>query len=210
MQRQGVGRLLVVPLYPQYSATSSGSVVDAVAAALTRLRWPPQVQLVGDYHDDAGYLDALTASVREHWRAHGRGERLLISFHGIPKRYVRAGDPYFAQCHATAKALRERLELDENTAPLAFQSRLGREPWLTPYTDRRVREWAAEGVRKLDVICPGFVVDCLETLEEIAMQNREFFLAAGGESLRYIPALNTRPDHVGALCDIVERRLAVR
>jgi ferrochelatase len=210
MQRQGIGRLLVLPLYPQYSATSSGSVVDAVAEALKTLRWPPQVQLLGDYHDDAGYLDALAESVRGQWREHGRGERLLISFHGIPERYVRAGDPYAAQCRATAKGLRERLELDENAAPLAFQSRLGREPWLSPYTDRRVRELAAEGVRKLDVICPGFVVDCLETLEEIAMQNRDFFLAAGGEDLRYIPALNTDAAHVKALCDLLERHLATR
>lgn len=207
MQREGVGRLLVLPLYPQYSATSSGSVVDAVADTLKTLRWPPQLQLVGDYHDHPGYLDALAASVRQHWQEHGRGERLLMSFHGIPKRYVRAGDPYFAQCHATAQGLRERLQMDEEEAPLSFQSRVGREPWLTPYTDATVRELGSSGVKRIDVICPGFAVDCLETLEEIAMQNRDFFQAAGGEQLSYIPALNSRPAHVQALCDIIGHRL---
>lgn len=208
MQRDGVGRLLVLPLYPQYSATSSGSVVDAVADALKSLRWPPELQLVGDYHDHPAYIDALAASVREHWQQHGRGERLLMSFHGIPTRYVRAGDPYFAQCHATARALRERLQMDESEILVSFQSRVGREPWLTPYTDASVRQLGADGIKRLDVICPGFAVDCLETLEEIAMQNRDFFHAAGGEELRYIPALNTRPDHVQALCDIIDIGLA--
>ncbi len=207
MQRDGAGRLLVLPLYPQYSATSSGSVADAVADALTRLRWAPELQLLGDYHDHPGYIDALAASVREHWQQQGRGDHLLMSFHGIPQRYARAGDPYPAQCRATAQALRERLGLDEKQATLSFQSRVGREPWLTPYTDASVRRLGADGIQRLDVICPGFAVDCLETLEEIAMQNRDIFRAAGGGELRYIPALNSRPGHVQALCDIIGRRL---
>src|SRR5699024_729334 len=130
LQRQGVGRLLVLPLYPQHSATSTGSVVDAVADALKALRWTPETTLVSDYHDDARYLDALADSVRDHWSQHGRGERLLMSFHGIPQRYARAGDPYPLQCQATAQKLRERLQLDETEAPICFQSRVGREPWL--------------------------------------------------------------------------------
>lgn len=203
MQREGVGKLVVVPLYPHYSGTSSGSVADAVGHALQTLRWTPELHLLGDYHAHPGYLDALAESVREHWEKNGRGERLLMSFHGIPQRYARAGDPYARQCRATADGLRERLGLDKRQAPMSFQSRVGREPWLTPYTDHTVRELGAEGVRHIDVICPGFAVDCLETLEEIAMQNRDFFREAGGEDLSYIPALNTRPAHVRLLADLV-------
>ncbi|HEX7340576.1 MAG TPA: ferrochelatase [Rhodanobacteraceae bacterium] len=203
LQREGVGRLIVLPLYPQYSATSAGSAVDEVARALRALRWTPELHLVNGYHDDAGYLDALAASVREHWQTHGRGDKLLMSFHGIPQRYARAGDPYPKQCRATAQGLRDRLGLSETEAPMSFQSRVGREPWLEPYTDASVRQLGASGVKHLDVICPGFAVDCLETLEEIALQNRDFFLAAGGEKLTYINALNTRADHVEALCQLV-------
>jgi ferrochelatase len=202
---RGVRRLLVLPLYPQYSGTTTGSVIDAVADAYKTLRWPPELRMVNDYHDDAGYLDALAASVRAHWAARGRGERLLLSFHGIPERYVRAGDPYADQCQATARSLRDRLGLGEDEAIVSFQSRVGREPWLQPYTDTTVRRLGAEGVKRLDVISPGFAVDCLETLEEIAMQNRDFFRAAGGDELRYIPALNADAAHVDALCDLVAR-----
>lgn len=202
---RGARRLLVLPLYPQYSGTTTGSVIDAVADAYKTLRWPPELRMVNDYHDDTGYLDALAASVRAHWAAHGRGERLLLSFHGIPERYVRAGDPYADQCQATARGLRERLGLGEDEAIVSFQSRVGREPWLQPYTDATVRRLGAEGVKRLDVISPGFAVDCLETLEEIAMQNRDFFRTAGGDDLRYIPALNADVAHVDALCDLVAR-----
>jgi ferrochelatase len=205
LHRDGVRRLLVLPLYPQYSATTTGSVVDAVADAYKALRWPPELRMVNDYHDDAGYLDALAASVRAHWQAHGRGERLLLSFHGIPERYVRSGDPYADQCQATAHGLRERLGMDETEAIVSFQSRVGREQWLQPYTDATVRRLAGDGVKRLDVISPGFAVDCLETLEEIAMQNRDFFRAAGGDALRYIPALNASVAHVDALCDLIQR-----
>ncbi len=203
LQARGVGRLLVLPLYPQYSGPSSGSVADAVAMALQSLRWPPELHLAGDYHDHPGYLDALADSVRAYWSGHGRGERLLMSFHGIPQRYVRAGDPYERQCRATAAGLRQRLGLDADTALVTFQSRVGREPWLQPYTDATVRRLGAEGIGRIDVISPGFAVDCLETLEEIAMQNRDFFRDAGGGELHYIPALNDRPAHVRALCDLI-------
>lgn len=205
LQASGVRRLLVLPLYPQYSATSTGAVIDVVADTLKALRWPPEVRLINDYHADAGHIEALAQRIERWWQAHGRGEKLLLSFHGIPERYVRLGDPYFAQCLATAQRLRERLRLDENELLLSFQSRVGRERWLGPYTDATVRQLAAEGVKRLDVACPGFAVDCLETLEEIAMQNRDFFLQAGGEELRYIPALNDTSEQVASLSALIRR-----
>lgn len=207
LQREGVRRLLVLPLYPQYSATSTGSVIDAVADTLKALRWPPELRLINDYHDDPGHIDALAGSIERWWAANGRGEKLLLSFHGIPERYARLGDPYPEQCQATARLLRERLQLSEDELLVSFQSRVGRERWLQPYTDATVRRLAADGVRKLDVACPGFAVDCLETLEEIAMQNRDFFTAAGGETLRYIPALNDSTEQVDSLAALVRRHL---
>lgn len=207
LQREGVRRLLVLPLYPQYSATSTGSVIDAVADAMKALRWPPELRIVNDYHDDAAHIEALAASIEQWWATHGRGDRLLLSFHGIPERYVRAGDPYLEQCQATARALRERLRLDESFLVVSFQSRVGREQWLQPYTDATVRELAKSGVKTLDVACPGFAVDCLETLEEIAMQNCEFFQEAGGSELRYIPALNDSPGQVDSLARLVRRHM---
>lgn len=205
LQRQGVRRLLILPLYPQYSATSTGSVIDAVADTLKRLRWPPELRIVNDYHDDSSHIEALALSIERWWAEHGRGEKLLLSFHGIPQRYVDAGDPYFHQCQTTANLLRARLGLGETQFMVSFQSRVGREPWLQPYTDATVQRLAAEGIKRLDVACPGFAVDCLETLEEIAMQNRDFFVEAGGEDLRYIPALNDSAEHVNSLSTIISR-----
>jgi protoporphyrin/coproporphyrin ferrochelatase len=207
LAREGVRRLLVLPLYPQYSATSTGSVIDAVADTMKALRWPPELRFVNDYHDDPGHIEALAASIERWWAEHGRGDKLLLSFHGIPERYVQLGDPYAEQCHATARLLRARLRLDEAQCLLSFQSRVGRETWLSPYTDATVRRLAGEGVKRLDVACPGFAVDCLETLEEIAMQNRDFFAAAGGESLRYIPALNDGAEQVHSLAALLRRHL---
>lgn len=207
LQCEGVRRLLVLPLYPQYSATSTGSVVDAVADAMKSLRWPPELRFVNDYHDDPGHIEALATSIEDWWLRHGRGDKLLLSFHGIPERYARLGDPYADQCRVTARLLRARLGLGESQLLLSFQSRVGRERWLGPYTDATVRRLAGEGVRKLDVACPGFAVDCLETLEEIALQNREFFVAAGGEDLRYIPALNDGAGQVRSLAALARRHM---
>jgi ferrochelatase len=205
LQREGVRRLLVLPLYPQYSATSTGSVLDAVADAIKSLRWPPELRIINDYHDDDAHIEALALSIEKWWTLNGRGEKLLLSFHGIPERYLHEGDPYFCQCHATARLLRERLQLSDEQLVISFQSRVGRERWLHPYTDAMVRKLAAEGVRKLDVACPGFAVDCLETLEEVAMQNRDFFVGAGGETLRYIPALNDSEGQVSSLSSLILR-----
>ena len=205
LQREGVRRLLVLPMYPQYSATSTGSVLDAVADSLKKLRWPPELRIVNDYHDDPAHIEALAQSIEQWWATNGRGDKLLLSFHGIPERYVRAGDPYYDQCQATAQLLRERLGLDASQLVVSFQSRVGRERWLHPYTDATVRELAAAGIKKLDVACPGFAVDCLETLEEIAMQNRDFFVEAGGSELRYIPCLNDSATQIDSLAQLVLR-----
>jgi ferrochelatase len=205
LQREGARKLLVLPMYPQYSATSSGSVIDAVMDSYKTLRWPPELRIINDYHNDPAHIEALATSIEQWWRANGRGDKLLLSFHGIPERYLHAGDPYFCQCHATARLLRERLGLTEDELLMSFQSRVGRERWLHPYTDQMVRKLAARGVKSLDVACPGFSVDCLETLEEIAMQNRDFFIEAGGESLRYIPALNDSAGQVRSLTALILR-----
>jgi len=205
LQEANVRRLLVLPLYPQYSATTTASVFDAVADTLKTWRWLPELRMVSHYHDDPGYIDALAASIREAWEAQGPAEKLLFSFHGIPKRYFLAGDPYYCECLKTARLTAQRLELSEDRWQVAFQSRFGREEWLKPYTDATLRAWGKHGVKSVDVVCPGFAADCLETIEEIDEQNREVFLEAGGETYRYIPALNGRADHIRALADLVLR-----
>ncbi|KFN49549.1 ferrochelatase [Arenimonas composti] len=207
MQAAGMTRLLVLPLYPQYSASTTASVFDAVAAELKTWRRVPALRLVADYHLDTGWLDALEARVRAHWDLHGRAAHLLLSFHGIPQRFERAGDPYPRQCEAGARALAQRLGLADADWTLTYQSRFGREPWLEPATDRVLDTLAQSGIDTVDVICPGFAVDCLETLEEIAMQNDEAFRTAGGHALRYIGALNESAGHVAALAGIARRHL---
>jgi len=201
----GVRRLLVLPIYPQYSATSTGAVFDAVTSALQRLRWPPELRFVNDYHDDEEYISVLAENVQKFWREHGRAQRLLLSFHGIPQRYVRMGDPYYDQCMVTARRLREKLGIGADACSVAFQSRVGREPWLMPYTYETLKQLPGQGVRHVQVLCPGFAVDCLETLEEIAETNRHLFLAAGGERMDYIPAPNADAAHVDMLLRLVRR-----
>ncbi|WP_300616461.1 ferrochelatase [Dokdonella sp.] len=202
----GVRRVMVVPLFPQYSGTTTASVFDAVGAELSRWRWVPELRFVADYHAEARYIEALARSVETYWQRHGRGERLVLSYHGIPEKYFRAGDPYFCQCQATARRLRERLDLREDEMIVAFQSRVGRQSWLKPYTEEVLQSLPADGVKHVQVLCPGFSVDCLETLEEIALTNHARFLRAGGERFDYIPALNAGDDHVAALTDLVLRQ----
>ncbi|HJU06872.1 MAG TPA: ferrochelatase [Rhodanobacteraceae bacterium] len=204
---QGVRRVLLLPLYPQYAAATTASALDVVADVIQRLRWPPELRTVNDYHDDAGYLAALASSVQAHWPQHGRAQKLLLSFHGLPESAARKGDPYFNQCHETAFRLRDALGLRENEMLIAFQSRVGRQRWLQPYTDQTVIDLAREGVKSLDVLCPGFAVDCLETLEEIALRYRAAFLTQGGERFSYIPALNASAAHVTALTQLALRNL---
>lgn len=206
LRAEGVRRILVLPTYPQFSATTTASVFDAVCDALKRWRWTPELRFITDYHREPAWLDAVAESVRAHWAEHGRGERLLFSFHGIPKRYFTAGDPYHCLCRHGAREVAARLGLGPQEWTLSFQSRVGREEWLKPYTDDTVRALAREGVKRLDVVCPGFAVDCLETVEEIASENAEYFREAGGEALNYIPALNDSPAHVQALLPLLRRQ----
>lgn len=205
LARENVRRVLVLPLFPQYSATTTASVFDAVGRELSGWRWLPELRFVADYHAEARYIEALARSVEAHWRHQPRAQRLLLSFHGIPERYFRAGDPYFCQCQATARRLRERLGLDEDALIVAFQSQVGRARWLQPYTEQVLAELPAAGVKHVQVLCPGFAVDCLETLEEIAIRNHARFLQAGGERFEYIPALNAGTDHVNALAELALR-----
>lgn len=195
LRAEGVRKIRVLPLYPQYSTTTTASVADAVAAAANGL----QVEVLRDYHVDGGWAAAVAASIRAHWDAEGRGERVLLSFHGIPRRLVDGGDPYAAQCEASTRAIAQALGVPREDLLLTFQSRFGRERWLEPYTQPTLEALAREGVRRVDVACPGFAVDCLETLEEIAVENAVAFRGAGGEALRYIPCLNAEPAHADAL-----------
>jgi len=201
-------RVLVLPMYPQYSATTTASVFDAVTEELRTWRWVPEMRFINQYHDDAGYIDALAADIREHWRENGQADKLLLSFHGIPKDYFLNGDPYFCHCQKTGRLLAEKLELDSDRWQLCFQSRVGNKEWLKPYTDHTLKEWGAAGVKSVQVVSPGFSADCLETLEEIAVENRDYFLEAGGEEYGYIPALNDDPRHIDALAALVRRHLS--
>ena len=204
----GANRVFILPAYPQYSCATTASVFDAVAATFKGWRWVPELRVMSHYHDHGGYIAALAASVREHWALHGRGDRLLMSFHGVPKRYLLEGDPYHCECQKTARLLSEALELKEGEWQIAFQSRFGKEEWLQPYADKTLEAWGASGVGTVDVICPGFSADCLETLEEIAMQNRDLYLESGGKALRYIPALNVRPDHIALWHDLAQEHMS--
>lgn len=203
LEADRVSRVLVVPLYPQYSASTSGSVCDVVARYLLATRRAPDIRIVHDYCDRPGYLDALAESVRAFRAGRGGAQRLVFSFHGIPQAYADKGDPYPDCCAATVRGVVERLGLPAGEWEMTYQSRFGRQEWLKPYTDLRLASMPAEGVRSVQVLCPGFAVDCLETVEEIGEENRETFLHAGGERYEYIPALNDSDLHAGVIADLV-------
>jgi protoporphyrin/coproporphyrin ferrochelatase len=208
LRHAGAGRVAVLPLYPQHSLTTSGSAFDAVHDALDRIQWWPELRRIGSYHAHPRYIGALAESVREHWAVQGRSQLLLMSFHGIPARYTRAGDPYETQCRGTAELLASALQLKPDEWQVAFQSRVGKARWSQPYTDEVLRGLPARGVRRIDVIAPGFAADCLETLDEIASRYARAFVDAGGDALRYVPALNAHPSHIDALAQIVIEHLA--
>lgn len=207
LRAAGATRVLVLPLYPQYAAATTGSVADALHRWALGARWVPELRSVGQYHDDPGYIDALAASLRRHWERQPPAERLVLSFHGVPERSLHLGDPYHCQCHVTARLLRERLGLPAERVLVTFQSRFGKAKWLEPYTEPTVRALAAQGVKSVDVMCPGFAADCLETLEEIGDEVREAFTESGGQDFRYVPCLNDEPDWIAALATLAERHL---
>jgi ferrochelatase len=207
LRAEGATRVLVLPLYPQYAAATTGSVADDVHRWALGARWVPELRSVGQYHDDPGYIGALAASLQRHWARQEPGERLVLSFHGVPERSLHLGDPYHCQCHVTARLLRERLGLPPERVLVTFQSRFGKAKWLEPYTEPTVRALAAQGVKRVDVMCPGFAADCLETLEEIAQEVRDAFLESGGQSFRYVPCLNDEPEWIEALAGVAERHL---
>jgi ferrochelatase len=204
----GVREIVVVPLYPQFAGSTTASTQDAVNAWLKRQKQPPALRWVEDFHVDPGYIRALAASINDHWMKNGRGDKLVMSFHGIPQRSVERGDPYADQCHATAQALAKELGLADGAWLATFQSRFGAAKWLQPYTQPTLEELARGGLKSVDVVCPGFPADCLETLEEIAMECRAAFLHAGGSEFGYIPCLNERDDWIAALADLALARLA--
>ncbi len=203
----GVQQLLVLPLYPQYSATTAGSVFDAVAESLKQQRWVPDVRFISHYHDRSDYIEALANSVRAFQAEAGRPDKLVMSFHGAPQFQLEKGDPYHCECQKTGRLLAESLGLGEDDYVICFQSRFGAAKWLQPYTDATLQALPEQGVKSVQVICPGFSVDCLETLEEIAMENHELFMQAGGESYQYIPCLNADPEHIEMLASLVSDNL---
>jgi len=208
LKRAGATRILILPAYPQYSGTTTASVVDAVSAWTASVRNLPELRFVNRYHDDRGYLQALAQRIERHWGEHGRGDHLVMSFHGVPERTLRLGDPYHCECHKTARLLASWLGLEKDRYTVSFQSRFGKAKWLEPYTEPTLRALARRGVGRVDVACPGFTGDCLETLEEIAMEGRRAFLDAGGKAFHYIPCLNDEPGWIAALGALAERHLA--
>lgn len=207
LRTEGTTRVLVLPAYPQYSGTTTASVFDAIYRWGLRMRHLPEMRFINRYHDDAGYIAALAAQVRRHWQQHGQGEVLVMSFHGVPERTLQLGDPYHCECMKTGRLLAEALGLPRSKVRITFQSRFGKAKWLEPYTEPTLIELAQQGIRKVDVVCPGFTADCLETLEEIQQEAREAFIHAGGESFQYIPCLNDSPEWLSALADLAEQHL---
>ena len=207
LRDEGATRVLVLPLYPQYAAATTASVSDKVLQWALRTRRMPELRFVGEYHGDPAYIEALAVRLLSHWQAHGRAEKLVLSFHGLPERSLRLGDPYHCQCQKTARLLAERLDLAPGAMQVTFQSRFGKARWLQPYTEPTLRDLAAKGLKSVDVMCPGFVADCLETLEEIGQEVRDAFLQAGGQDFRYVPCLNDQPEWIAALTALVQRHL---
>jgi ferrochelatase len=206
-----VDRILLLPMYPQYSASTTATVFDAVNAELARCRNVPELRTVKHFHDHPGYIEALSKSVLEHWARHGRlsdaGGKLVMSFHGVPKRTLLLGDPYHCECQKTGRLLAESLGLGKDDYLVTFQSRFGKAEWLQPYTAPTLHDLARRGVRRVDVMCPGFPADCLETLEEIAMEGKQEFVSAGGQEYRYIPCLNGSPAFIHALARLAQRHM---
>jgi len=208
LKAAGATRILILSGYPQYSGTTTASLVDAVASWARRTRNVPELRFVNRYHDDRGYIDAVARRIERHWLEHGRAEHLVMSFHGVPERTLHLGDPYHCECQKTGRLLAARLGLSAADYTLSFQSRFGRAKWLEPYTEPSVITLAQRGVKRVDVVCPGFIADCLETLEEISQEVREAFVHAGGREFHYIPCVNDETEWIQALGAIAEKHLS--
>ncbi|NKB62112.1 MAG: ferrochelatase [Gammaproteobacteria bacterium] len=207
LRDKGVNRILILPLYPQYSATTTASTFDEVTRVISKWRRIPELRFINHYHDDENYINALAARINIHWQEHGKAEHLLMSFHGIPQDYFDSGDPYHCECHKTARLLAEKLGLSDDRWTLSFQSRLGPKQWLKPYTDETLKAMPSKGIKNIQVVCPGFSADCLETIEEIAMENRDIFIESGGEVYEYIPCLNDSAEHLFALESLIRKHV---
>jgi protoporphyrin/coproporphyrin ferrochelatase len=207
MKAEGITRVLVLTAYPQYSGTTTASVFDAIYRWAQNIRALPELRFVNRYHDHAGYIAALASSVERHWTAHGKPDQLVMSFHGVPERTLHLGDPYHCECHKTARLLAQQLGLAKDQYKVTFQSRLGRAKWLEPYTEPTLIALGQAGVKRVDVLCPGFTSDCLETLEEINMEARAAFLQSGGQAFHYIPCLNSDPVWISALSQLTQQHL---
>ncbi len=208
LRAANVERLLVIPMYPQYSATTTAAVFDAISKQLQHWRWLPDFRMLMQYHDHPQYIQAVAERIQASFAQHGTPDQLIFSFHGIPQRYFDAGDPYFCHCQKTARLVSEHLQLQPDSWQLCFQSRFGREPWLQPYADKTLIKLAKQGTQHVQVVAPGFSVDCLETLEELAMQNRDLFLVNGGKHFHYIPALNAEPAHIDLYLSLIKQHAA--
>jgi len=206
IKESDVDNIIVLPLYPQFATSSTGTAWQAFRQVYAQWESAPASQTIVDYHDHEGYINALAQSVQRHWAAHGKADCLLLSFHGVPERTIRQGDPYLKHCTKTTELLVKKLALEPLQWRMVFQSRFGKAKWVQPYCVETLEELAQEGVKNIDVICPGFAADCLETLEEIAIQNRDIFLKAGGEKYHYIPALNDDEAHISALFSLIEEK----
>ena len=207
LKAQGATRVLIVPAYPQYSGTTTASVFDAVAHWGLKTRHLPELRFVNRYHDDPGYIDALAQRMQHHWLHHERGDHLVMSFHGLPERNLHLGDPYHCECHKTARLLAQKLGIEKDRYTVTFQSRFGKAKWLQPYTEPTLIAMAQKGVKSVDVVCPVFTSDCIETLEEINQEAREAFLHAGGKTFEYIECVNDSPDWIRALTHLTEQHL---
>jgi protoporphyrin/coproporphyrin ferrochelatase len=197
----------VLPLYPQYSASTSASTFDELARNFMRRRWIPDFRFVSHYPDYPPFIKAAAETIRQHWQQHGQADKLILSYHGIPKRYLTNGDPYHCECHKTSRLIAQQLGLSKDQYITCFQSRFGKEEWLKPYTDDTLKALPTQGVKSVQIFCPGFSADCLETIEEIGEENRHYFMQAGGQHYEYIGALNALPQHIDALCQLIKDNL---
>lgn len=206
-KQQNVGSIVVLPLYPQYCAATNGSTFDVFARELAEYRWVPEFKFISGYHLTPSYVNAMAISISNHINKNGMPELLLFSYHGIPRKYLDRGDPYYCFCVQTTRLIQQKLKLDDEKIKTTFQSRLGREPWLQPYTDEVLKSLPEKNIKNVAVVCPGFSADCLETLEEIQVENKEYFIEAGGENYDYIPCLNDDNDHINMMFDLIEENL---